>query len=262
MIAIMNKKRLSIFASIGVLCAGIIYVTLYTNPDVSDEVQSDTVVEEHATGTIPAEVTTATGYEAAPVDDASVQHDEAGIMSSFAQYKSGLLEKKSNVAIQQLSQGTIDYYAKILDMVKNGTKADIQKQPLVDQINILLPRFLFDASVLGELHTGKDMLVLAIDNGLIDENSVSNLTISKINIVGKTASVEVNTEHGVAPQKLQFIKENNVWKMDLTSILPATNAVLESVIASAGMTQGTFLMEIFERKYGKKPGDEIWEPLE
>jgi hypothetical protein len=225
-------------------------------------------INKQTTNEPPAEMFTQSGGEnenqevkASPSETTGSVNNEEDIRFAFEQYKTAILSRNSGLAIKYLDQNTIDYYTDMLNLVKKGTKTEIQNRRLLDQMTVLIVRHLLDKAAISRLNSGTSMLDVAIKEGLIGEQSVSGLSVHSVKISGDVAYMELNTDHGVAPQKFKFVKEGGVWKMDLTSIFPESNIILESAVKDAGFTKEEFIFQVLESQSGIKPTASIWEPL-
>jgi len=250
----MNKKILVIIVACVLVVLSGASVYLINRQQGTVEQKNNTTTTDEITGNENLE---------ANKDDLqfSDADDQKEIEYSFTQYKTAILNKNSDLAIKYLSQTTIDYYGEMLSLVKNANKTEVQSRMLIDQMMILSVRWIFDEATLSKLNNGNDMLTLAINNGLIGEQSVSGLSINSVKVSKGIAFVELKTNNGVAPQIFKFINENNVWKIDLTSIFPETNIVLQSLAKKSGLIEEEFIFQVLESQTGVRPSDAIWQPI-
>jgi hypothetical protein len=109
---------------------------------------------------------------------------------------------------------------------------------------------------------GKSLVAFTINNGMVGKNGVSNQSIGEIKIEGDFAKGQLIVKGQKTPYYLQFQRENNQWKIDLTSLFPMTTLVFKKLVKDSDMTENDFIFELIEAVSNKKVGKEIWIPTE
>jgi hypothetical protein len=107
---------------------------------------------------------------------------------------------------------------------------------------------------------GRGLLVYAVDQGMIGDN-VKSTTIGEIIIEENFAKGEVLSNGKGGSVYFHFNKENDQWKLDLTSIFDLTNMAFGAMIAQSGQEENQYLMQLLEMMSGRAPDAEIWKPL-
>lgn len=51
------------------------------------------------------------------------------------------------------------------------------------------------------------------------------------------------------------------WKLDLTSLFPASNLLFKQMVEESGQNENEYLFSLLEMLTGKKPGSEIWQKV-
>lgn len=109
--------------------------------------------------------------------------------------------------------------------------------------------------------SGNDLFVYAIKNGMVGKNSVVNNTIGEVLINGMFAKGQLLVKGKKAPLYFHFYKETDQWKLDLTSLFPASNLLFKQMVEESGETENEYLFSLLEMLTGKKPGQQIWQKV-
>lgn len=189
-----------------------------------------------------------------------IQSQEDLVKKAFNNYKSSILNDKGEDAVSYLDTNTIEYYDKILELVKNADHKKITSLSLMDKLMVILIRhtatrediFSFD---------GRKLLVYAIKNGMVGKDSVVNSSIGEVSVNEDFAKGEMLVNDKRSSLYFHFYKENGVWKVDLTSIFDLSNMAFKKMVEESGQTEDDFIFLIIESSSGKKPNSDIWEPL-
>ena len=157
-------------------------------------------------------------------------------------------EKNGLKAIQFLSAATIDWYDKICYKIKFFTKEQIKKLSIIEQTIILRSRsFLSDSDL--KIINGEDLLITALNNGMIGKETMSKIVFTKIDFITEnTINVyyrggkngEIHSEKDVT-----FFKENNIWKIDLVMKMQQTDVMLMNQAQIMGFGKQKFINYIF-----------------
>ena len=183
------------------------------------------------------------------------------VKASFDNYKQAILSDKGEEAVQYVDSRTINYYGEVLEKVKHADSATVNGLALIDKVMVFSVRH---RSTKQEILSfdGKALLVYAIKSGMVGKNSVVNSSIGDVTVEGTFAKGQYVSNGQKAPFNFNFYKEDNAWKVDLTSIFPTTNMVFRKLVEESGQTENDFLFSILETLTGKRPGDDIWIPTQ
>jgi hypothetical protein len=183
------------------------------------------------------------------------------VTASFDNYKQAILNDKGEEAVQYVDSRTINYYGDVLEKVRSADSATVNRLDLLDKVMVFSVRHRATKEDILSFD-GKGLLVYAIKSGMVGKNSVVNSSIGDVTVEGTFAKGQYVSNGQKAPFNFDFYKEDNAWKVDLTSIFPTTNIVFRKLVEESGQTENEFLFSILERLTGRRPGDEIWIPTQ
>ncbi len=206
----------------------------------------------------------ASGVQAGETGARRLEDDEKAIRACFDRYMKALLNNDGDDAVLCVDRKTLLYYEQLLKLIKVGTRAEVDSLPMRDKATVLLMRHRVPKEMMLAMTNGHDHFVYGITNGLLDKDSASNVELGTITVEGDTAK---SNTFSVAQQReypfgVHFNRENGEWKMDMTSVFPLVDMVMQTEVTRSGLTENEFLWRLLEASSGKKPSDSIWEPLE
>jgi len=187
----------------------------------------------------------------------SGQNDEELVGQSFEAYKSAILNDKGEQAVKYVDSLTIAYYSKLLEIVKYGDSITVDALPILGKIIVLTVRAQVAKNKIISLD-GKGLFVFAIKNGMISKSSVSTLTVGDVAVDSGFAKMQIVHNGKVSPLYLYFHKEQNQWKVDLTSLFPSFSPIMKKQVSESGKTENDFCIWTIESTTGIKTGPEIW----
>jgi hypothetical protein len=187
------------------------------------------------------------------------QSDEVAVRKSFTNYKTAILNDKGEEAVNFVDAKTIEYYGYILEKVKTADSAQVESLSLLDKLMVFIIRHRASKDEIVSFD-GKGLLVYAIKKGMVGKNSVMNNSIGEVTVDGCFAKGRFVSLGQETPLYFHFNKEGNHWKVDLTSVFPASTMAFRKMIEESDKPENEFLFSMLEMFTGKKPGPEIWTP--
>jgi hypothetical protein len=191
------------------------------------------------------------------IDD---EMEAKAVVESFASYKSAILNDKGEVAVKYVDSRTISYYSKVLDLVKNADSSKVESLGLLDKLMVLIIRHKAPKEEILSFD-GKGLLVYSINNGMIGKNGAANNSIGEVTVVDDFAKGQLVVSDKPTPLAFHFYKEDDQWKVDLTSAFPASEAAFQQMVDQSGQAENEYLLSLLEMTSGKKAGSEIWQPV-
>src|SRR6266542_1557343 len=186
--------------------------------------------------------------------------DAKDIKDCFAGYKSSILENKGDEAIKWVDKNTLNYYGKMLQLAISADSKTVSNLGILDKMTVLTVRHRIPKEEVLKMK-GNSFFTYAINSGMVGKNSVMTLEIGDIEISGNLAKGQLVVNGQKAPLYFQFNKENDKWKIDITSIFPASIIGLKQVIKNNGLTENEFILNALRGLTGKEADVSIWKPL-
>lgn len=186
---------------------------------------------------------------------------ENEVKATFSNYKSAILNQKGEEAVNWVDSRTLKYYGDMLEVSKKADSLELDKLSILDKMMVLAIKHRTPTTDILSFD-GKQMLAYAVKNGMVGKNSVANTEIGEIKIEGDFAQGQMINNGNEAPFYFHFYKENDSWKLDLTSLFSISAVTLNKVVADSGQPENEFIMYILEMVSGKKVSNAVWHPLQ
>ncbi len=185
---------------------------------------------------------------------------EDSIRNVFAEYKAAILKDRGEDAANVIDSRTIEYYAKMCQLALYGQKKEVQGLPIIDRIMVLGIRHVATVAEIISFD-GYKMFVFAVNRGMVGKSSVADNTLGTVTIDGDFATAQHLSKGTVTPLFFHFYRENSVWKLNLTEMMPLLGPMLEDMIAEQSSNENKYLLELLEILYGRNPGNSPWKPM-
>ena len=188
------------------------------------------------------------------------QTAEKQVRQAFEKYQKAIMNDKGPEAVEHVDSRTINYYAEMLETAIKADSATVAELELLDKLMVLLLRHRTPKDKLLKFD-GKELLIYAIESGMVGKNTVMNNEIGDVEITEEHARGQLVIKGEPAPLYMDFYKENGQWKVDLTSAFPAARMAFNYAVKQSGEDENEFVLELLANVTGKRPGNEIWHPL-
>jgi hypothetical protein len=178
------------------------------------------------------------GLTACSRDDGTVE--AAQVKTAFAACRTAILSRHADEALKYLPEDVDDYF-KILNagQVPAPPVQTAFGSAEVPGVNLLL-RTALDEKVTPDLRshlTLQTLLQRVADHGLLDTRNIRDLSLGRVDVRGQRATAELFCQGKPVPLRLPFVKEDQVWKIDLLAILPYAEVLMRLDRAVTGRTQ-------------------------
>lgn len=187
------------------------------------------------------------------------QQDLKDIRASFDGYKQAIMHDQGATAIEFLDSKTIQYYDSIAFYCNYADSLELEKLTIMDQMMVLIIRHLIPDSQLLD-YNGYDLLLFAINKGLVGKDMVEHNDIGMITLLGNEAKAELLVNGNASNVYFNFFKEEDAWKLNLTTLFPMVNVTLEETINNIGIDRKSFFIHILKEMTGEMPSADLWHP--
>ena len=227
------------------------------------------VPEQKQSGDKPSEASAETQQNASPGQAVNseqpidVEQEKKQVKLCYENFISAIRAQDGKKVVQCVDQKTKNYYAQILEWALTAKRDEVENMPLIDRVGVLTMRFKIPAEQLRGMN-GEDILAYAVDNGMVGGHARSGT----FTVDGNSGKMDVITLPGESGMFFGFNKENGEWKIDWTSVFPASKLELEIAIRTRKLTQvpqlteNEFIFESLKRMSpDQPPTDDLWNPV-
>lgn len=186
--------------------------------------------------------------------------DQAAVAQVFVEYRKALLAKDGKTAASLMSSGTVAYYAKLKKLALTATEKQLRAQPLGRQLSVLVLRATLPAKAVRSA-SATQLVVLAVDRGLISEAVVRTLSVGTVKVVGDVATATMQKNGADGPLDMVFNRESGRWRLNLLPLLESTETALRQAASQEGLSPARFVDSTLERQIGPDRAAEAWRPI-
>ncbi len=187
-------------------------------------------------------------------------NDTERIGNAFEAYRSAILAGKGHEAALLLSRSTHDYYDHVRRLALAAKAEDLQRQPLADQLQVLLYRSRIPRRML-ESMSSAGLISHSIEQGWIARDSVAKIELGKVDVRGDEAMVHVVAQGRDRGPAFLYRREPEGWRLDLVPVMRATEKPLRDAAQRENMEVSDFMLAVVERAVEREIGIEAWIPL-
>lgn len=187
--------------------------------------------------------------------------DKKLVAACYDNYKAAILSDKAEMATVYLDSRTRSYYDQIAVLSKTADKNSIDTLPFMAKMFVVMIRHMVPREELVKMN-GPELLSYSYKNGLIgDKAAIKESDIKNITVEDNFARAQCVNNGVKVNAYIHFYKEQEEWKIDITSLFKLTSYAFNTLIAQSGLTENDFIFRIAEASNGKRVDDNIWEPL-
>jgi hypothetical protein len=200
---------------------------------------------------------TSTPAPAAPVDaapDAGV-----GVRASFASYKAAAVGGDGSGAASFVDRTTVAYYDEALRLARTAPESEVRGLPLVDRLVVLSIRQRIPVAVLRGLD-GRRLVASGVAEGWIGRQGPEHMELGEVSVNGDVADAPVLVDGRPSEFAFRFRREPAGWRLDLTSVHPATEQALQAAITQSGLEADRFMEAALQQATGRPVDPSIWSP--
>lgn len=191
---------------------------------------------------------------------AGVNEEDLAVADMFESYQSSLLKDDGDIAVEYLSERTVQYYSDMVTKALSMQEDTLRNESFLDRFTVLRLRDTFRPDQLADM-TGKELLVYSIEQSWIDKEGTALYEVQKVTTKDNFAAIRMRRGTVEIPFPFEAYKENGRWKLDLTSVFAPANIGLVQQVKNSGLTEDEFLDQILIA-LGSAEGltDELWNP--
>jgi hypothetical protein len=187
--------------------------------------------------------------------------DEADdVRASFQAYKQAILARDGATALSHVDKKTLQYYERMRDAALTANRGTVQAMSTVDKLMVLMLRARIPAAQLQQM-SPEELFRHAVNQGWIGRESVEGNEVGDVEVSGDTATAVHVSRGQTSSFKWVFHKEDDAWKIDLTSMMPTADWAMKQVIQQSGMPEDQVLLQLLQATTGMPASDALWDPL-
>jgi len=186
--------------------------------------------------------------------------DSTGIIDNLNKFVQLSIDRNGEEAINYLDRSSFEYYNKIYNDVLYSNKNEINNLSLTTRYYVLILHAYYNSKDLIGLDT-RTFISKIIKDGIIGSRALPKIDY-QYSINGNNAKLYFNKTD--TTYYFEFNKENNMWKLNISSLMRLGNIQFEEQIRLGILTEKEInekLREFFTTLLNTDSVDYLWEPL-
>jgi hypothetical protein len=187
---------------------------------------------------------------------------EKQIEQTFYTLLRALKKYDADAVLTLADQKTWKYFSELKDLALTANRSVLEKLKPIDRFQILALRHLKDRDELTEM-TEKGLFEQAVRQGWFYLGDKQDVRIDYIDLLpgGNEAMADIIVNSIIPDERLEFFREQGIWKMNLLKLLPRQEEKILSSLHERGQTEEEFFWNFLKQETGKDPSPNLWEPL-
>ena len=188
------------------------------------------------------------------------ESEEQTIIAAFDAYKQAVLDGDGVETVAWVAHNTIAYYGDMLELALEADSLQVDSLPLLDKMMVLTVRHRTPKEDLLSFD-GEKMIIYAVKAGMLSKNSVATHSIGNVTVEGEQAKGELFIAEQPSTIFMDFYKESDRWKVDLTSLFDISTMVFKKMVEDSGQPENEVILSALGMVSDTRPGPEIWQPI-
>lgn len=159
-------------------------------------------------------------------------------------------------------QKTWEYFGEIKNLALTADRSVLEKLKPINRFQVLALRHIKDAQELAGM-SDKRLFEQAVLQGWFYVGDKPDVRIDYIDLMpGETEAMADIIFRSIIPdERLEFTKEQGIWKMNLLQLLPRQEENMLTTLHERGQSEDEFFRNFLKEETGRDPSPDIWEPL-
>ena len=173
------------------------------------------------------------------------------------------LKKYEYDTVQMLADDkTWAYFTQLKELALTANRDVLEKLQPIDRFQVFALRHIKNAAELS-LMTEKSLFRQAVLQGWFFVGDKPDVRIDFIDILpgGNEAQADIIVNSIIPDERLEFILEKGIWKMNLLQLLPRQQEKMMATLEERGQSETEFFWNFLKQETGKDPSPDIWDPL-
>lgn len=216
-------------------------------------------------------------YPGSQESPGAAEQDVAAVRGVFLGYKSALIAGDGKTAASLVDEATDTYFERLRDLALHGNEQEVKAHSFVERLLVLSMRQVLDRTTIESMSLA-DLIDVAMSEGWIAPQTLSQLDIGAIEVHGDEASAEVlsglissaassddeapaggTSEPGEPELRYRFVREHGAWRFRFSSLVESLDRLVEDLTSQLGTQQDDLIFMLIEGFTGRQVLPDVWE---
>ena len=187
---------------------------------------------------------------------------EKQVEQTFYTMLRALRKYESGTVLALADQATWSYFSDLKNLALTADREVIEKLKPIDRFQVLALRHIKDRQELTDM-TEEGLFKQAVLQGWFFVGYKPEVRIDYIDIMpgGNEAMADIIVNSIIPDERLEFVKEKGLWKMNLLQLLPRQEEKILATLHQKGQSEEEFFWNFLQQETGRAPSPDIWEPV-
>lgn len=187
---------------------------------------------------------------------------EKQVEETFYTILRALKKYEYDTVLALADEKTWKYFSELKDLALTADRPILEKLKPIDRFQVLALRHIKDADELSNM-TQKSLFEQAVLQGWFYVGDKPIVRIDFIDLLpgGTEAEADIIVNSIIPDERLEFVRDQGIWKMNLLQLLPRQEEKLMTTLHERGQSEEEFFWRFLKEETGKDPSPDIWEPL-
>ena len=187
---------------------------------------------------------------------------EQEIEETFYTLMRALKKRDTTTVLQLADERTWSYFSDLKDLALTADREVLEKLNPIDRFQVLAVRHIKTPRDIAEV-TRENLFAQSVVQGWFYVGDKPDVRIDYVDLLpgGKQAMADIIVNSVIPDERLEFARQDGLWKMNLLTLLPRQEEKLMTRLRDTQQTEQEFFLDFLERETGKSPSPDIWNPV-
>ena len=183
------------------------------------------------------------------------------IEQTFYAILRALKKNESDTVLTLADDKTWKYFTELKDLALTADRSVLEKLKPIDRFQVLALRHIKNGQELVRM-SEEGLFEQAVLQGWFFVGEKPDVRIDYIDLLpgGNEAQADIIVKSIIPDERLEFTRENGIWKMNLLQLLPRQEEKLMATLHERGQSEEEFFWNFLKEETGRTPAPDIWDP--
>lgn len=161
--------------------------------------------------------------------------------AAFTTYTEAALGRDGAGVVAVTASPIFDFYERARQSALTATEDELAQQSLVERLTAYTLRAEVPVPALRD-DSPQELVTTAVERGLVGDEGIRNVALGEVKVDGDEATGQLVAGGQATPLQARFLREDGVWKLDLTSLLEVSEDAFEAAAQQQGLDVEQLIM--------------------
>lgn len=180
------------------------------------------------------------------------------VRDAFNEFNSAMSRHDADTAMKYIDPKNFEHEDQLLTIARSGSRSQIDRLTMLERWEVTIMRNRLKPDELRTM-TGQEYFRKSLTEGWVDDEDDAKVTIGKISYKSPRAYGELIYDGDSTDLRLQFVRVEGKWMIDLDALDKLENRVLERLAAMLRRSEDSIIFDRESRESGRHVDSSIWD---